>query len=172
MFERVAPSDEQRDADAREGRSPDQVAALRLAALLVLVDVLLSLAVAIAFGNLAGAPILWMGVRLAMAYYLFKLRPRAEALALGLTILAGAGAVAGVVAGQVTGGFNIFGYLFAIPALGGAAALLLLLLGDPRREKRQAALWLFGILVCLPELLLLVLEVTGSLHRVGAPAGA
>lgn len=171
MFERIAPSEEQRDAEAREGRSPDQIAALQLAAILVVVDAILSLALAIAFGNLPRM-VLGIVIRLVMAYYLYKLRPRAEALALGLTILAGVVTLVGVAMGQVIGGLNVFGFLFAIPALGSVLALLLLLLGDPPREKRIAAVIVYGALVCLPALILLVLQFTGAIHRVVVPGGA
>jgi len=170
MFERVAPSEEQRDAEAREGRSPDQIAALRLAAVLVLVDAVLSIAVAVAFGNAPGMLFLGVLIRLVMAYYLFKLRPRAEALALGLTILAGVATVVFVTIGQYAGGFNVFGFLFAIPSIGSVAALLMLLLGDPGRAQRRGAVIVFGVTVALPELLLVVLQLTGSIHQSVIPA--
>jgi hypothetical protein len=168
MFERVAPSEEQLDAEAREGRSPDQIASLRLAAILVAVDAVLTLAMGIAFGIL-GTSVIGIAIRLVMAYYLYKLRPRAEALALGLTILGGAATLFGIGRSMLVGGFSIFPFLFAIPELGRVLALLLLLLGDPPREKRLAAIVVFAVLVCLPELLLIVLQLAGAIHTVNAP---
>jgi hypothetical protein len=157
MFERIAPSEEQKDAEAREGRSPDQIASLRLAAVLMLIESFLTIAVVIAFPIAAPRAVLGVVIRLVLAYYLYKLRPRAEALALGLTILAGIVALLGLVGAS----FALPNLLNTIPAVGAVGAFLLLLLGDPPREKRVAAVVLFGILVCLPALVLLGLRVAG-----------
>ena len=159
MFERIAPSPEQLDAEAREGRSPDQIAALRLAAILMLIEACLTAALVVVFPAAAVTGLYGIVFRLVLAYYLFKLRPRAEALALGLTILAGAAALFGLFAAR----FALAAVLNTIPAVGSVGALLLLLLGDPPREKRLAAGVLFGVLVCLPAVALLVLRLTGVL---------
>jgi hypothetical protein len=170
MFERVAPSEEQRDAEAREGRSPDQVAALRLAALLIVLEELLGISAGLAFaGTRAAGQLIGVAIRLVMAYYLYKLRPRAEALALGLTILGGIVTLVGL-ASSLSQGFSIVPLLDAIPPLGVVGALLLLLIGDPPREKRIAAIVVFAILVALPLVLLLVLRMAHVLP--GVPEGA
>jgi hypothetical protein len=159
MFERVAPSEEQKDAEAREGRSPDQIASLRLAAVLMLILSGLDIALVFAFPQAVAGTIAGTAIRLVLAYYLFKLRPRAEALALGLTILAGIGAVIGLVSAHL----SLASVLTALPAVGTVGAFLLLLLGDPPREKRLAAMVLFGTLVCVPALALLGLRIWGVL---------
>ena len=167
MFERVAQTPEQLDAEAREGRSEDQIAALRLAAVLILVDTVLTIAFHAVYGTIArSGAILGTVVRLVLAYYLFKLRPRAEALALGLTILAAVIVVfstAGLIMKERSG----LPVLLAIPSIGSVVALLLLLRGDPSKSQRTAAIVIFVMTVCLPVLALIVLRFTGM---PGAPA--
>jgi hypothetical protein len=161
MFERVAQTPEQLDAEAREGRSEDQIAALRLAAVLILIDTVLTIAFHAAYGTIAqSGAMLGTVVRLVLAYYLFKLRPRAEALALGLTIL-GAVVVLFTTAGLVMKARSGLPVLLAVPGIGSVAALLLLLRGDPSKSKRTAAIVIFVLTVCLPVLALIVLRFTG-----------
>ena len=140
MFERVAPSEEQKDAEAAEGRSPDKIASLKLAAILYVVNALDTVAVSIVLR--VPVPIIMLGISLGLAYYLYKLRPRAEALALGLTVL---GAIAQVVA-LFTRESTSVAALEAIPALGTTGAFFLLLVGEPRRRRRILALVLYGVL--------------------------
>jgi len=169
VFERVAPSEEQRDAEAREGRSLDQIAALRLAALFVVIVAVLSLATDLSFSRFGMMSVIRLAIRLVLAFYLYKLRPRAEALALGLAIVGGIGTILSI-AGRLTAwGYLIFPFLFAIPPLGTVGALLLLLLGDPPREKRIAAIVVFVVLVCVPEVLAIGMQLAGAIHTVNAP---
>jgi hypothetical protein len=85
LFERVFPTEAQRDAEAAEGRSAGQIAGLRLAALVLMVNVLVSITVPVVFQ--VPVPVIQIVIAIGLAYYLYKLRPRAEALALGLALL-------------------------------------------------------------------------------------
>ncbi len=87
MLERAAPRVEQKSAPAAIGKSPDQIAALRVAALLMLANAVLAILVAIAFRT-QRIPIVQIVLSLFLSYYLYTLRPHAEALALGLAVLA------------------------------------------------------------------------------------
>jgi hypothetical protein len=142
MFERVAPSKEQIDAEAAEGRSPDQIAALRLAALVILANTCLTIVLVVAVPSLK-IPIISIVISLILVYYLYRLRPRAEALALGLTILAGAAGLLSV----LTSKFAPAAIVGLVPTAALACSLLLLLIGDPPRSRRIAALVVFGVLV-------------------------
>src|SRR5207245_1561864 len=86
-------------------------------------------------------PLLQMIISLFLAYYLFKLRPRAEALTLGLAILA-----------SVVQPLLLFwklpvsaALIESLPVWGMTGALLLLLTGDPSRARRLTALALFCV---------------------------
>ena len=107
---------------------------------------------------LVGELFIAIPIRLGLAYYLYKLRPRAEALALGLAVFGAVATVLGV-------GLNVsaWSFLAAVPALGVCGALLLLLLGDPPREKRIAAIVVYAVLVALPAVILLALRLGGAL---------
>lgn len=119
------------------------------------------------FGFAAQTPFIAIAIRLVMAYYLYKLRPRAEALALGLTILGGILTLLALGLGLGSGQLSVWSLLDAIPALGAVGALLLLLLGDPPREKRIAAIVIYAVLVVGPSVALIILRLTGVL---AAPA--
>ena len=170
MFERVAQSEEEKDAEARIGRSDDQIASLRLAAWLLLVNAFATAAVVILLkGNL---PIVSILIALGLAFYLFKLRPRAEALALGLTILGGI-----IVALQAVAGFTRSGASLAsavgtalfdsIPGLAVTVALLLLLIGNPGRPRRVAAVVLYAVFTLGFYALLVVASLLGSSETTG-----
>ena len=157
MFERVAPSEEQKDSEAAEGRSPDKIAALRLAALVILANACLTIVLVIAIPAM-NIPIISVAISLFLAYYLYKLRPRAEALAVGLTILAGA---VGILS-AVTSKFALAALFGLVPTAGLVGSLLLLLLGDPPRSRRIAALVAFGVLVGGFTVLVLVGRFAGA----------
>ncbi len=54
MFERVAQTEAEKDAEAAIGRSPDQIAALRLAAMPILANFGVTIALVIAFRGESG----------------------------------------------------------------------------------------------------------------------
>src|SRR5262249_43391861 len=131
MFERITQTEADKDREAAELRSSDKSAALQLAAILLFSNVLLTIVLAIAL-RVTNIPIISMVISRGLAYYLFKLRPRAEALALGLTIL-----------GTITQPLLLFlkfppleAAIQAIPLVGMIGAMFLLLLGEPTRARR------------------------------------
>ncbi|MGH9364347.1 MAG: hypothetical protein ACRD1B_03655 [Thermoanaerobaculia bacterium] len=104
-------------------------------------NVAVTLVLAIVF-HITQIPLLQIIIALVLAYYLYKLRPRAEALALGLALL---GAVLQPVLLLMR--FPVLTALLeALPMWGTTSALLLLLIGDPSRGRRTAAIALFGVL--------------------------
>jgi hypothetical protein len=144
MFERITQTEADKDREAAQLRSPDKAAALQLAAILLFSNVLLTIVLAIVL-KVTNVPIISMVISLGLAYYLFKLRPRAEALALGLTIL-----------GAITQPLLLFlnikplgaAAIQAIPLVGMIGAMFLLLVGEPTRKRRAVAIALFAILTC------------------------
>jgi len=144
VFERITQTEADKDREAAELRSPDKTAALQLAAILLFTNVLLTIVLAIVL-RITNIPIISMVISLGLAYYLFKLRPRAEALALGLTIL-----------GAITQPLVLFinvkppsaAAIQAIPLVGTIGAMFLLLLGEPTRARRALAVALFAVLTC------------------------
>src|SRR5437762_689884 len=87
MFEQSLQTEEYKDRQAAEGRGPDEIKARRLAAVVVASSAILSFLV-VFIASPANLPILQTGIALFIAWYLYKLRPRAENLTLGLAILA------------------------------------------------------------------------------------
>jgi hypothetical protein len=143
MFERITQTEADKDREAADLRSPEKAAALQLAAILLFSNVLLTIVLAIVL-RVTNIPIISMVISLGLAYYLFKLRPRAEALALGLTIL-----------GAITQPLLLFmklppldAAIQAIPLAGTIGAMFLLLLGEPTRARRAVAIALFAVLTC------------------------
>lgn len=162
MFERVVQTEEYKDAEALEGRSTDQVVALRLAAAVLVVNA--SLTIVIAVMQRRPLPLISTGISLGLAYYLFKLRPRAEGLALGLTIL---NAIMQtllpalmLLAPNPAAAFRA-AVPFFLPGWGLVAALLLLLTGDSGRARRVTAIVLFGLLTVGSDALLIVDGIVG-----------
>ena len=88
-------------------------------------------------------PIIPIAVSAFLVYYLYKLRPRAEGLALALAIL---GAVVGVIS-VVRARFAPFTLVGVVPTAGLVGSQFLLLIGDPPRSRRVAAAVLFVVLV-------------------------
>lgn len=141
MVERVAQRVEQKNAGAAIGRSPDQIAALRLAALLLIVSAVLSILVAIVFRT-QRVPIVQIILAILLAYYLYTLRPRAEALAMGLAVL---GAIVLPILYLRSGVPIYIAVLESLPALGTAGAMILLLTGDPNFARRAAGVTVFCV---------------------------
>jgi hypothetical protein len=141
MLERAAPRVEQKSAAAAIGRSPDQIAALRLAALLMLANAVLSILVAIVFRT-QRMPIVQIVLSIFLSYYLYTLRPRAEALALGLAVLA---AIVQPILYLRSGVPIYIAVLESLPALGTAGALTLLLTGDPNVARRAMGVTVFCV---------------------------
>ncbi len=163
MFERVVQTEGYKDADALEGRSTDQVVALRLAAAVLVVNASLTMVIAVVVQR-RPLPLISTGISLGLAYYLFKLRPRAEGLALGLTIL---NAIVQTVlpalmllAPNPAAAFRA-AVPFFLPGWGLVAALLLLLTGDSGRARRVTAIVLFGLLTVGSDALLIVEGIVG-----------
>jgi hypothetical protein len=141
MFERVTQTEEDKDREAAMSRSPEKAAALRLAAILLFVNVGATVVIALVL-HITNIPIVSMVISLGLAFYLYKLRPRAEALALGLTIL-----------GAITQPLVLFSKfppataaIESIPVFGMVGAMFLLLVGEPARKRQIAAVGLFAAL--------------------------
>jgi hypothetical protein len=138
MFE----NNEQRlDLEAAGLRSPDKAASLRLAAVLLVVNVLVLLLVCLLLRS-TKVPLIQIVVALGLARHLYRLRPSAEAWALGLA------AIAGVISPLVL--FWQYPFLQALlgslPVWGLSGALLLLLIGEPGKKRRIAAVALYVVL--------------------------
>ena len=157
MLERAAPRVEQKNAKAAIGRSPDQIAALRVAALLMLANAVLSILVAIVFRT-QRMPIVQIVLSLFLSYYLYTLRPHAEALALGLAVLA---AIVLPVLYLRSGVPIYIAVLESLPALGTAGALTLLLTGEPNFARRATGVTVFCVFNVGFYLLLMVLRLSG-----------
>jgi len=148
MFERIAQTEADKDAEALIGRSADQIAALRLAAFLLIVNALVTATVVILLKGTI--PLVSIAISLGLAFYLYKLRPRAEALALGLTIFAAVIQTLLILVNTIQGNASP-GSAFAtaliesLPGWATIGALLLLLIGDPSRARRVTALVLYGV---------------------------
>jgi hypothetical protein len=163
MSERVAQTDAKKRAKADIGRSPDQIASLRLAAVLIAANVAQTIVVAFALSP-RRMPFIQVGVGLFMAYYVYTLRPRAEALALGVSVLAAILLPLAYLATRLPVDLSV---LESIPAWGTVGALLLLLTGDPRLARRMTALALF----CFFNVGFHLLAVLLRLGRFAAGAG-
>jgi hypothetical protein len=157
MLERAAPRVEQKSAAAAIGRSPDQIAALRVAALLMLANAVLSILVAIVFRT-QRMPIVQIVLSLFLSYYLYTLRPHAEALALGLAVLA---AIVLPVLYLRSGVPIYIAVLESLPALGTAGALTLLLTGEPNFARRATGVTVFCVFNVGFYVLLMVLRLSG-----------
>lgn len=138
MFE----NNEQRlDLEAAGLRSPDKAAALRLAAILLVVNVLVTLLVCLLLRS-TKVPLIQIVVALGLARYLYRLLPGAEAWALGLA------AIAGVISPLIL--FWQYPFLTALgqslPVWGLSATLFLLLIGEPGKGRRIAAVAVYAVL--------------------------
>jgi hypothetical protein len=156
MLERVAQRVEQKSAGAASGRSTDQIAALRLAALLMLVSAVLSILVAIVFRT-QRMPILQIIVGIFLSYYLYTLRPHAEAVALALAVL---GAIVLPILYLRSGVPIYVAVLESLPALGTAGAMTLLLTGDPNLARRATGVTVFGFFTVGFYLVLLLMRLS------------
>ena len=143
MFEQSLQTEEWKVARDREGRSEDEIKARRLAAILLAVNAFVTLFVTLLVTG-GPPPPLGVIVAYALAAYLYKLRPRAENLALGLAILYSVLFLA-----------RAFWKLPFFEALvqpvgnsGISGALLLLLTGVPSAIRRVIALAVFAVFGC------------------------
>ncbi len=141
MFERIAPTEADRDAEAALGRSPDQVAALRLAAMLIVVNVLAEIAVVVAL-RIPGFPVFRVIIGCIVAFYLYRLRPRAETFAQGVAVVGSVLAPVLYLANRVPVADAV---ISSLPVWGVSAAVLMLLTGDPSRARRIGAVAVFVI---------------------------
>lgn len=141
MFEQSLQTPEWLDAQAREGRSDDEIRARHIAAVLIAVNALIGFAFNLLLTGGRTVPLVPLAVGLALAWYLYKLRPRAENLAIGLAILWST--------------LLPLLYFLRLPWLyalvqsvviwGLAGALLLLLVGRPSRRRQALAIGLFAL---------------------------
>jgi hypothetical protein len=147
---------EKLDLEAAGLRSPDKAASLRLAAILIVVNVLLVLLVCLVLRS-QRVPLIQCIVALGVARHLYRLRPSAEAWALGLSVIAG-----------VIGPLLFFrqqpflaALLDSLPVWGVSGALILLLVGEPGKGRRALAVALF----CVLTVGLYVLAIAGHYWR-------
>lgn len=141
MFEQSLQTPEWLDAQAREGRTDDEIRARRIAAVLIAVNALIGFTFNVLLTGGRTVPLVPLGVGLALAWYLYKLRPRAENLAIGLAILWST--------------LLPLLYFLRLPWLyalvqsvviwGLAGALLLLLIGQPSRRRQALAVGVFAV---------------------------
>ena len=156
MLERAAPRVEQKSVAAAIGRSPDQIAALRVAALLMLANAVLSILVAIVFRT-QRMPIVQIILGIFLSYYLYTLRPQAEAVALGLAVL---GAIVLPILYLRSGVPIYVAVLESLPALGTAGAMTLLLTGDPNFARRATGVTVFGVFTVGFYVVLLIMRLS------------
>jgi len=141
MFEQSLQTTEWRDAQAREGRTEDEIRARRIAAVLIAVNALVGFAFNVLLTGGRTVPLLPLGVGLALAWYLHKLRPRAESFAIGLAILWS------TLLPLLYFLRLPFAYALvqSVVIWGLAGALLLLLIGQPSRRRQAFAVGLFAL---------------------------
>jgi hypothetical protein len=143
MFEKSLQTEEWQNEQAAEDRTPDEILAMRIAAVLIAVNALLAFALA-ALSNARSVPLVPLAIGLVLAWYLYKLRPRAENLAIGIALLSA----------TLLPALYFWRFPF-VPALlqslatwGVSGSLLLLLIGQPGRVRRWVAVALFVVLCC------------------------
>ncbi|HXT19504.1 MAG TPA: hypothetical protein VN811_08020 [Thermoanaerobaculia bacterium] len=147
MFDQSLQTRRWLDAEAREGRTPDEIRARRIAALLIAVNALVGYAfnVLLTGGRtVPRLPLLPLAVGLALAWYLYKLRPRAESFAIALAILWST-LLPLLYFLRVP---FVYALVQSVVIWGLAGALLLLLIGRPTRRRQATAVGLF-VLACL-----------------------
>ncbi len=150
MFERITQTEADKDAEAAEGRTRDQIISIRTAAVLVLANAILALGLALVF-RVESLPVVQIVVSLFLAFYLYRLRPRAEALALGFSLL-------GILVSLwffIQANF-VLALVQALPIWATAGALLLLLTGDPHIRRRVVAVLIFFVFNVGPYLLAVI----------------
>jgi len=147
MFEKSLQTREWLDAEAREGRTSDEIRARRIAATILAVNAVVGFGFSLLVTRGRTLPLLPLGsllVGLALAAYLYKLRPRAENFAIALAIL-------------WSTALPLLYFLYApfayavvqsLVIWGLAGSLLLLLVGRPSRRRQALAIALF-VLVCV-----------------------
>jgi hypothetical protein len=145
MFERSLQTREWLDAEAREGRTPDEIRARRIAAAIIAINAVVGFgfSLLVSHGALPLLPLGSMLVGLALAVYLYKLRPRAESFAIALVILWST-ALPLVYFLQIP---LVYALVQSLVIWGLAGALLLLLVGRPSRRRQALAVALY-VLVC------------------------
>jgi len=140
VFEQSLRTPEWQDQQAAEGRTSDEIRAVRTAS--VIIGVNAGLTVVLEFVAGTKVNVLPFAAALFIGYYLYKLRSRAENLAIGLSI---------IVATLMPA---IYFWLLPLPgavlqsllAWGLSGAVLLLLLGQAGPVRRRLAIVLFVVL--------------------------
>ena len=87
MFEQSLQTEEWKDQRAAEGRTPDEIRAVRAAAVIIVVNTALRIALELVAGTRVN--FLPAVAAVVLGYYLYRLRSRAENLAIGLSIIVG-----------------------------------------------------------------------------------
>jgi hypothetical protein len=142
MFEQSLQTTEWRDAQARDGRSEEEIRARRIAAVLIAVNAVIGFAFNLLLtGGRTVPPLLLLALGLALAWYLYKLRPRAESFAIGIAILWS------TLLPLLYFLRLPFAYALvqSVVIWGLAGALLLLLIGQPSRRRQALAVGLFAL---------------------------
>jgi hypothetical protein len=141
MFEQSLQTEEWKDEQAAEDRTPGEILALRIAAVLIAVNAILSFTLA-ALSKSRSLPLVSLVIGLMLAWYLYKLRPRAENLAIGIALIS-----ATLLPALYFWRFPFVPALLQSVATGGVAgSLRLLLIGRPGPARRWAAIALFVVL--------------------------
>jgi hypothetical protein len=144
MFDQSLQTEEWRDAQAREGRTDDEIRARRIAAVLIGTNAAIGFAFNLLLTRgqtLPLLPLLLLLVGLALAAYLYKLRPRAESFAIALAVL---WSTLLPVLYFLRLPF-VFALVQSLVIWALAGALLLLLIGRPSRRRRALAVGLFAL---------------------------
>lgn len=88
VFEQSLQTPEWQDQQAAEGRTPDEIRAVRSAAVIIVVNTVFTVALELVARTKVN--LLPAIASVVLGYYLYKLRSRAENLAIGLSIIIGA----------------------------------------------------------------------------------
>ncbi len=134
MFEQSLQTEEWKDQQAAEGRTADEIRAVRSAAVIIVVNTVVTVALELVAGTKVS--FLPAVAAVVLGYYLYKLRSRAENLAIGLSIIVGTLMPA------------IYFWLLPLPgaviqsllAWSLSGAVLLLLLGQAGPVRRRVAI--------------------------------
>ena len=147
MFERSLRTREWLDAEAREGRTTDELRSRRIAAAIIAVNALIGFGFSLLLNDGRTLSLLQLAslvVGLALAWYLYKLRPRAETLAIALAVL---WSTLLPLLYLLRAPFA-YALVQSLVIWGLAGALLLLLVGRPSRRRQALAVALF-VLACI-----------------------
>lgn len=133
MFEESLQTDEWREKQAAEGRSADNIAALRTAAIIIAINAILAIVLA--------RNIIQCIVGVVLASYLYKLRPRAENYATGVAII---GSILMPILAFLSFPVGL-AIVISFGTWGVTGPILLLLVGETNPTRRKIAVAIFVI---------------------------